>query len=809
MDVLASRGSTASAPRLSSSSRRRSVGDLKQETVIDDDDSTSSTESSSKGTNPELWLTDEIEAVGELKRGAIAARFPEEFSVDSDFLNGASNVWLPARLHPEIAPGEFQDWLKKHGSQLSKMEDSVNRRKSILSYSYKTGDMPPAAVEAVPRGMFGGEMAAVRRRNTTGLVRRKSFVERADEEADGDAPFLVQTTQRSSLKRSKLANKRRDSTAGAPVQGARRRRGLNHDLSVPSVSSPLAPDSETSDVDSAVQYHHHQKQQQQQQQQQSTGVAKNSHHHRSTATAPAQPQSGTGHSGGGASAVSSAVPQKASASEKRMSTAEILKQVTAAVDDFGFDEFDLDLPAYDANAAAGSRNGKKLKRPPGPLPASKAPTAPLPQKPPQQLAPQQHQHQHQQTASGELEPATERKSVVHKKSGGSWWQWGRDDAQAAAAAQQQTVAEADRDLRSSSSPSATGGPSAVIAKPKSATETHTASQPAPAQLQHAQTAPLMGSEPPSASIKGKLPSPIAFLRFNRKSKKDRRGNEEPVSSPVPPSPTPVAAQQQPVAQQPVAVHRNDDVSDASSDTDASSATGGSQQRAKQAGGSQQQQQHSHIPSIITPVRPPPTTRLGVGSTRLPIHIERAIYRLASIKLANPRRPLLQQVLLSNMMFWYLELINPRSQQAQLAAAAAASAQEHQAPATPKSPAKQPPKSGSPPQQQRQQQQQQQQQQKQSGGGSSERRGKRGAPAPSKPHDSAGGRRRSGGGGGGSERVVMRSPQYERQQQQIYSNGQPSLAQQHPHQSSAGPHSDEDDDVPLALYRGERNAMSIG
>ncbi|KAF8422619.1 hypothetical protein EV426DRAFT_159449 [Tirmania nivea] len=40
-------------------------------------------------------------------------------------------------------------------------------------------------------------------------------------------------------------------------------------------------------------------------------------------------------------------------------------------------------------------------------------------------------------------------------------------------------------------------------------------------------------------------------------------------------------------------------------------------------------------------------------TRFPIHIERAIYRLSHLKLANPRRPLLQQVLLSNFMYSYL------------------------------------------------------------------------------------------------------------------------------------------------------------
>ena len=37
--------------------------------------------------------------------------------------------------------------------------------------------------------------------------------------------------------------------------------------------------------------------------------------------------------------------------------------------------------------------------------------------------------------------------------------------------------------------------------------------------------------------------------------------------------------------------------------------------------------------------------------RLPIHVERAIYRLSHMKLANPRRLLHEQILVSNMMFW--------------------------------------------------------------------------------------------------------------------------------------------------------------
>ncbi|KAL7750394.1 hypothetical protein RI367_004167 [Sorochytrium milnesiophthora] len=42
-------------------------------------------------------------------------------------------------------------------------------------------------------------------------------------------------------------------------------------------------------------------------------------------------------------------------------------------------------------------------------------------------------------------------------------------------------------------------------------------------------------------------------------------------------------------------------------------------------------------------------------SRYPIHIERAVCRLAHQKLANPRRPLHHQVLISNMLVWYMSL----------------------------------------------------------------------------------------------------------------------------------------------------------
>ncbi|EAU90560.2 hypothetical protein CC1G_00944 [Coprinopsis cinerea okayama7 len=58
--------------------------------------------------------------------------------------------------------------------------------------------------------------------------------------------------------------------------------------------------------------------------------------------------------------------------------------------------------------------------------------------------------------------------------------------------------------------------------------------------------------------------------------------------------------------------------------------------------------------------PPSSPGLAPGInnySRYPIHVERAIYRLSHIKLANPRRPLYEQVLISNLMFWYLGVIN--------------------------------------------------------------------------------------------------------------------------------------------------------
>ncbi len=63
--------------------------------------------------------------------------------------------------------------------------------------------------------------------------------------------------------------------------------------------------------------------------------------------------------------------------------------------------------------------------------------------------------------------------------------------------------------------------------------------------------------------------------------------------------------------------------------------------------------------FVPPTSPQPQ---GVNNySRYPIHVERAIYRLSHIKLANPRRALYEQVLISNLMFWYLGIINKTQQ----------------------------------------------------------------------------------------------------------------------------------------------------
>ncbi|KAI0734041.1 hypothetical protein C8Q72DRAFT_987660 [Fomitopsis betulina] len=77
--------------------------------------------------------------------------------------------------------------------------------------------------------------------------------------------------------------------------------------------------------------------------------------------------------------------------------------------------------------------------------------------------------------------------------------------------------------------------------------------------------------------------------------------------------------------------------------------------------------------------PSPSPQLAGMYARYPIHVERAIYRLSHIKLANPRRPLYEQVLISNLMFWYLGVINKAQNQQNPAANGSAAQAQPQGP----------------------------------------------------------------------------------------------------------------------------------
>ncbi|GEQ71806.1 hypothetical protein JCM33374_g5492 [Metschnikowia sp. JCM 33374] len=58
-----------------------------------------------------------------------------------------------------------------------------------------------------------------------------------------------------------------------------------------------------------------------------------------------------------------------------------------------------------------------------------------------------------------------------------------------------------------------------------------------------------------------------------------------------------------------------------------------------------------------PLPPPSRSTLVMIDYRFPVHVERAIYRLSHLKLANPKRSLREQVILSNFMYAYLNLVD--------------------------------------------------------------------------------------------------------------------------------------------------------
>lgn len=58
----------------------------------------------------------------------------EELHIETD--NPSHLFWVPAHLHPEIAPNEFRKWLKNHKDGFNSGTTSLRRRKSTLSRQY-------------------------------------------------------------------------------------------------------------------------------------------------------------------------------------------------------------------------------------------------------------------------------------------------------------------------------------------------------------------------------------------------------------------------------------------------------------------------------------------------------------------------------------------------------------------------------------------------------------------------------------------------------------------------------------------------
>ncbi|KAH6843180.1 hypothetical protein B0I37DRAFT_315209 [Chaetomium sp. MPI-CAGE-AT-0009] len=90
--------------------------------------------------------------------------------------------------------------------------------------------------------------------------------------------------------------------------------------------------------------------------------------------------------------------------------------------------------------------------------------------------------------------------------------------------------------------------------------------------------------------------------------------------------------------------------------------GGSKKKADKDSGHKKKEHRPLTPDPpLRPLRPD----IDYAWTRFPIIEERAIYRMAHIKLANPRRPLHSQVLLSNFMYSYLAKVQAMHPQLQI------------------------------------------------------------------------------------------------------------------------------------------------
>ncbi|KAJ1652338.1 hypothetical protein IWQ61_007306 [Dispira simplex] len=602
---------------------------LDPDPVLDSPIPSTAKDDTSPSTDPKhSWLKEELQAVGELKREAIASRFPDEWRRNSL----AAEVWVPAHLHPEIAPSEFQAWVEQHGHLLTPEEQKpLQRRRSILSmHSYSSIDLSEIEEgnSQVPTdsssqdGPYGDQVTAViRRRNTTdsrsvGSTSLSTLAESLAKQPEDphDGTWVIQNIRRSGLKRSKRSNLRRDSVLS---EGSRRRRQLRSQASsqsgVPRVQvdptadssgdalsspSPEAPSPASSNL---------------------VGILSEI-----TATLEASPSgttelmststevplpltdpteqspytrvTGIPMSTGPSSVVTVAdTPSLASSEVPPTSELSVITQLAS---------WDDDLTQHMAQISITNSPSITTSQPVDISFGSDPPNLNLHLDSPVSFPPSGPTTSARPSSSPVSKPVDYHTHTGHhgnKKTSAWSWLWGSD------------------------------------ADPTSPSSSHHSHSPVSEGPPHGGSS---GATPPNslskASHKSKKPSTISYLFSKTKLKLSASDSTYHARKSISEEYTNSDAGQGATAEQ--------------EDT-GTIPTQGADHR-----GTASEEFPTPLGEIVS-ARPPIRY---TNYNRYPIHIERAIYRLSHIKLANPRRPLLHQVLISNMMFWYLSIINPRT-----------------------------------------------------------------------------------------------------------------------------------------------------
>ncbi|PVU88517.1 hypothetical protein BB561_005809 [Smittium simulii] len=466
------------------------------------------------------WISSEIETIDELRKGTMSVQYPEGFQEDFDFLNQGNNIWLPARLHPGTAPVNFSGWLQEQKSQIDDTKSSLKRSKSRLSYSgnenlniESEASLPTDNKNFLEKDIDSGDV---------------TVNEELDVYFDSSCSkprFMQAAGPRTSLKRSKVINRRRGSRSSSsrsePSQSSNISKGseqssrmnsLDENIEVSLADLSLAESSEVSD----------------------------------------QTQN------------------------KNISTADILKKISKEVCDMSYSELGFD---------------------------------------------------NIESSSTEKTPFSQNRTLTHQNTMVSQY----DNTQTFNKTMIDPTQDISRQVPKSNffEPQNTQKIKEVANNDKILKDTSKNIKSGFGKFK---------SDPDSSSTKKKGRSFNLFGKSKSSSGKESLKNKDSIKdSQISVKKIDIFGNRSPSKNLPQATNADTptlthaDVNNIYADT-----------------------QSSRYPPIVVPLRPQPARpqppKQFIAMNRFPIHVERAIYRLASIKLTNPRRPLYQQVLLSNMMF---------------------------------------------------------------------------------------------------------------------------------------------------------------